>query len=38
VILKPRGAVAVVRGERTRRSASRSGDKISVVLVWQPKP
>ena len=37
-ILKPQGAVVVVRGGETRRTVARSGDKISIVLVWQPKP
>ena len=37
VIIKPRGAVAVVRGEYTANWRS-FDDKILVVLVWQPKP
>ena len=37
-ILKPWGAVAVVRGGNTWRTAARLGDKILVVMVWRPKP
>ena len=36
--LKARGAVAVVCGVKTRQTVVRSGDMISVVLVWQQKP